>query len=187
MALPFLCSVPCSLSGPRRLARTFCTIRQDPRADAVLSPMGEIFGRARHWSFKQIHVLGRPVAEVKKEAQAQFGITARHFNGIRFDLDQAVAGWSGTMQYRIQQLKDAIDGTIVRIAVLGRQMEKAKAEKRRASLKFKQVGKKQRLDRLRGKLAIAEREFAAGQPRIYFGGHGLLQNMGIDKALSHEG
>ena len=163
------------------MTRTFCTIIQDPTADAVLSPVGEIFGRARHWSFKQIHVLGRPVAAVKKEAQARFGITARHFNGLRFDLDQAVHGWSGTVQYRIQQLKDAIEGTAKRIETLGRQMAKARTDKRRAKLKFKQVAKKQRLDRLKGKLTVAEAELAAGQPRICFGGRELLRDRGVDQ------
>ncbi|MDO9713971.1 hypothetical protein, partial [Paracraurococcus lichenis] len=54
-------------------------------------------------------------------------------------------------------------------------MDKAKTEKRRETLHFKQVGKKQRLDVLRGRLAVAERELAEGRPRICFGGRELLR------------
>ena len=50
----------------------------------------------RHWAFKQRYVLrGRPVKDVKREAIARFGVSARRFNGIRFDLDQAVTAWRG--------------------------------------------------------------------------------------------
>jgi hypothetical protein len=114
------------------------------------------------------------VAEVKKDALPRFGITARQFNGVRFDLDQAVNGWRGTARYRVQNLKDAVEATVERIPVLGRQMDKARTEKRRASLRFKQVGKKFRLDRLKGRLSVVEAELAAGKPRVCFGGRDLL-------------
>lgn len=162
------------------MSRTFCTVIEDPAANAVLWPYGEITARARHWVFKQIHVLGRRVAGVKTEALLKFGITARQFNGIRFELDQAVNGWRGTMEYRIQQLNDAIEATEERIARFDRQIEKAKTERRRARLRFQQVGKKQRLDVLRGRLAVEKRELAEGRPQICFGGRELLRDGAID-------
>ncbi len=157
------------------MSRTFCTVIADPHADSLLAPYGELMARVRHWSFKQIHVLGREVAGVKKDAQLRFGVTARQFNGVRFDLDQAVNGWKGTLAFRIQNLKDSIEATVERIEKLGRRMEKARTEKTRKSLHFEQVGKKQRLDVLRGELSVAERELAAGKPRVCFGGRSALR------------
>ena len=162
------------------MTRSFCTVIDDPAADSVLWPYGEVMARARHWCFKQICVLGRRVAEVKAEALRKFGITARQFNGIRFELDQAVKGWRGTLEFRIRGLKDSIEATSERIARLERQMDKAGTERRRASLRFRQVGKKQRLDVLRGRLAVAERELAAGRPEVCFGGRALLRDGAID-------
>ncbi len=158
------------------MSRTFCTVISDPHADSLLAPYGELMARMRHWSFKEIHVLGREVADVKKEAQLRFGVTARQFNGVRFDLDQAVNGWKGTLVFRIQTLKDSIEATVDRIAALGRRMEKARTGKKRASLHFRQVGKKQRLDVLRGELSVAERELAEGKPRVCFGGRTVLRD-----------
>ncbi len=102
------------------MTRTFCAVLDGPGVDALLAPVGEIFAKARHWAYREIHVRKRPVAEVKKEAQALFGITARQFNGVRFDLDQAVNGWKGTAEHRVQSLKDAIEATGEKIAALGR-------------------------------------------------------------------
>jgi hypothetical protein len=163
------------------VTRTFCAVIEDKQAHAVLWPYGETMASARHWSYKQIHVLGRVVAEVKKEAQRKFGLTARQFNGVRFDLDQAVNAWEGTAKFQVQNLKDAIEATVERIAVFERQMVKAKTEKRRASLKFKQVGKKQRLDVLRGRLSVVQRELVEGRSRICFGGRTLLRDGKTDE------
>ena len=84
--------------------------------------------------------------------------------------------WTGNQKFTVQRLKDSIEATEKRIETLGRQMSKAKTEKRAASCKFKQVGKKQRLDVLRGKLRVAEAELAAGKPKICFGGRKDLRD-----------
>ena len=163
------------------MSRTFCTVIDDERANAVLHPYGETMAAARHWSFKQIHVLGHDVAAVKKEALRKFGLTARQFNGVRYDLDQAVNASEGTAKFQVRNLKDSIEATVERIAALERQMENAKTDKRRESLKFKQIGKKRRLDVLRGRLSVAEKELADGRPRICFGGRDLLRDGNVDE------
>ena len=58
------------------MIRTFTTVIKDPAADAVLAPYGEVMGRARHWCFKQMHVLGVRATYVKFDAMRKFGITA---------------------------------------------------------------------------------------------------------------
>ena len=166
---------------------TFCTVIRDLQADAVLTLVGAEFAKVRHWAFKQIHVLKREVKDVKRESQVKFGITARHFNGIRYELDQAVNAWSGGLEYRIQTLQDSIEKTQEKIAAWTKklaQLERliesglvktARYEKRAASLKHKLPGKKQRLDILKGRISVCQRELAAGRPRICFGGRDLLR------------
>ncbi|URD38171.1 hypothetical protein M6G65_06820 [Methylobacterium tardum] len=162
------------------MTRTFCTVVLDPAADAVLAPVGELFARARHWCYREIHLRGRSVASVKKDALPRFGITARQFNGIRFELDQAVNAWRGTARYRVQFLKDAIEATRERIEALGRKLVVASTAKRQASLRLKQVGKKQRLDRLRGRLLRAKADLASSTPKVCFGGRELLRRSHAD-------
>jgi hypothetical protein len=145
-------------------------VKSGANADAVLVPYGELWTRIRHWSFKQIHVMQRPTADVKREALHRFHITARQFNGIRVDLDQAVNSARGTEAFTVQRLKDFIEATEGKIAVLGRRMDKAKTERARASAKFRQVGKKQRLDVLRGQLRLAEKNVSRTLPAVCFGG-----------------
>jgi hypothetical protein len=125
-------------------------------------------------------VLERSVTEVKKAAQRKFGITARQFNGVHFDLDQAVNAWRGTAEFQVQHLKASIEATIEQISALNRGMDKAKTERRRASLKFRKVGKKPRLDVLRGRLSVTENALVAGKPRICFGGGELLRHGDVE-------
>ncbi|WP_176849896.1 hypothetical protein [Belnapia rosea] len=52
---------------------------------------------------------------------------------MRFDLDHAVEGWRGTVEFRIQTLQGAIEGTELRIATLGRKIDQAKTERGRTA------------------------------------------------------
>ena len=61
------------------MTRTFCAVIGDVETDRVLSQCGELCAKARHWSFKQVHVPGRPVSDVKREAMRRFGLAARQF------------------------------------------------------------------------------------------------------------
>ncbi len=78
-------------------------------------------------------VRGHKTKDVKREALARFGITARHFNGIRF---QAVQAWKGSVRYRISQVPDRIEAVEGRIERLGHQIEAAKTEAHRAKLRL---------------------------------------------------
>lgn len=160
--------------------RTFCTTISDPGADAPLSPFGEVFGRATRWAFREIHIRGRAVAAVKREAQARFGITARIFNGVRFDLDQAVGAWRGTVEQRISMLSDRIDRLDQQLAAIRRRLVDPKPRRpltprRRDQLLFRLHRKGRHLAACRDRKTAAEAELKAGVPRICFGGRGLLR------------
>ncbi len=109
------------------MSTTFCTIIRDPEAASVLWSYGAVMAKARHWSFKQIHVLGRETNVVKSEAIVKFGITARQFNGVRFELDQAVNAWKCGLEYRIQSLRESIDKTQDKVKVLSKKLQDTEA------------------------------------------------------------
>jgi len=160
---------------------TFCTTIRDSQADAKLDPLGELFAEARHWSFVQLYVQRRELKDVKADAIRRFGITARHFNGIRFDLDQAVAAERGMSAFLVTQRQDAIRSLGERIERETKRIPELQAVERikaAASLKFKSVGRKQRLDRLKGGLsALQQRAEKAthGVPAICCGGRPVLR------------
>ncbi len=152
--------------------RTFCTVLRhvDPIGDAMLRTQGGVLARLRHWAFREIHCRKVSVADAKRDALLRFGVTGRMFNGVRFDLDQAVNSWRKGLAWRIGNIKDQIEATQERIASLLRQFAKAETKSRRKAKKSAVRLKRRRLDVLRGRLAVAERELAAGRPRVCFGG-----------------
>ncbi len=153
--------------------RTFCTVLRhvDPLGDAMLRAQGGVFARLRHWAFREIHCRKVPVADAKRDALLRFGVTGRMFNGVRFDLDQAVNGWRKGLEWRVGNIKDQIEATQERIASLLRQFAKAETKSRRKAKKSAVRLKRRRLDVLQAVAwHVAERELAAGRPRVCFGG-----------------
>jgi chromosome segregation ATPase len=161
--------------------RTFCTEIRDVGADALLSPYGEVFGQASRWAFREIRSKGRPIAAVKKEAQRRFGLTARQFNGLRFDLDQAVGAWRGTLEHRISLLSDRAEKIQEKIVAIQRRLsdpnpKRPLTRRRRERLEFKLHQKRRHLQTCRDRKTVAEAELKAGRPRICFGGRALLRD-----------
>ncbi len=157
--------------------RTFCTVLRhvDPIGDAMLRAQGGVFARLRHWAFREIHCRKVPVADAKRDALTRFGVTGRMFNGVRFDLDQAVNGWRKGLEWRIGNIKDQIEATQERIASLLRQFAKAETKGKRKAKKSAVRLKRRRLDVLKSRLEVAERQLAAGRPRVCFGGDADLR------------
>lgn len=165
---------------------TFCTTICDSQADAKLDPLGALFAEARHWSFVQLYVQRRELKDVKADAIRRFGITARHFNGIRFDLDQAIAAERGGTAFLVTQREDSIRSLGERIERETRRILELQALERikaADSLKFKSVSRKQRLDRLKGGLPTLQRRAEKakhGVPAICFGGRSSLREAQAD-------
>ena len=83
----------------------------------ALLQTGNILASARHTLFKRWKINpcrnmaqseDNNLASIKKAICAEFGISSKQFNGLRFDVEQAVNTWSGTLTYRIQNLIDRI-------------------------------------------------------------------------------
>lgn len=162
---------------------TFCATIRDPLADEKLNAMGGLFADVRHWTFVQLHVHRCELKDVKADAIRRFGITARHFNGIRFDLDQMVAAERGVSAFLVMQREEAIRSLSQRVArEVKRVPELIEGGRDRAasSLKFSMVGRKQRLDRLKGGLAALQARADRAVPAICFGGRQGLREAQTD-------
>jgi IS605 OrfB family transposase len=78
------------------------------RADQhdILLCMGKTFASARGVLFKLYKIDQHPLGECKRQIASGFNLSSRQFNGVRFDVDQICNTWSGTLDYRINFLKD---------------------------------------------------------------------------------
>jgi IS605 OrfB family transposase len=162
------------------MTRTFCTVIRDTDAEAVLGPWACHMAAVRHWAFKERYVRGRPLKDVKREAIARFDISARQFNGVRFDLDQAVNAWRGQIDHRVKDLADQVKhaGTAVR-----RLERKLTAERRKndpsrrkiRSIKFRLHQKKRLHAKLQARLDAARAEARRSVPNVCFGGRGPMR------------
>jgi IS605 OrfB family transposase len=166
--------------------RTLCTLIKDPAADTVLAPYAELLSHARHWAFKEIHILHRPVAEVKKEAIVNFGLTARQFNGLNTQLEQAVESWREGLKFQIANLGERLKALPKTIAILEKKIAKERKLGPAASQHkidrcwFTIHQKKRHLASCQNRLANLLLELA-GRPRICFGGRKLLRGGQIEE------
>lgn len=134
----------------------------------------------RHWAFKQQYVRGRPVKDVKRDGIARFGVSARQFNGIRFDLDQAVNSWRGQIDHRVKDLADQLKHAGKAVTRLERKLqdERRKTDPSRRKIRNVQFGlhqKKRRQATLQARLDAARAEARRSVPKICFGGRGKLR------------
>lgn len=155
------------------MKRTFCTTIRDVAAYATLDRWAELNARALPWIFRECWIRGVPLATVKRAAIVRFAITARQFNGLRFDLDQQVAAWRGGLGWRRERLKDQIAATAAAVGRLEARLATA-APRRRARLHFELHQKRRRRRLLEDRLAGVARDLAAA-PRLCFGGRDLLR------------
>jgi IS605 OrfB family transposase len=166
--------------------RTLCTLIKDPAADTVLAPYAELLSQARHWAFKEIHLLHRSVAEVKKEVIVNFGLTARQFNGLNVQLEQTVECWREGLKYQIANVAERIKALPKTIAILEKKIAKEQKLGPEASHRkidrwwFSIHQKKRHLAACESRVDKLLVELA-GPPRICFGGRKLLKSGQIEE------
>ena len=162
------------------MTRTFCTVIRDADAEEVLGPWAWHTASLRHWAFKQRYVRARPVKDVKRDAIARFGVSARQFNGIRFDLDQAVNAWRGQIDHRVKDLADHVKHAGKAVSRLERKLQ---AERRKKDMSWRKIRnvrfrlhqKKRRHATLQDRLETARAEARRSIPKVCFGGRGTLR------------
>ena len=140
----------------------------------------------RHWAFKEIHILHRAVAEVKKEVIVNFGLTARQFNGLNVQLDQAVECWREGLKFQVANLDERIKALPKTIAILEKKIAKEQKLGPEASHRkidrwwFSIHQKKRHLAACESRVDNLLVELA-GPPRICFGGRKLLKSGQIEE------
>jgi len=101
--------------------QTFCSVIVDERAEAILAPYAALMTQAEGWQFRRMYGWGQKKLDVRKAAQAHFGLTKRQATSNEFALKQKVSAWEGGLDFCLIQLAARIDALTDRCANLARQ------------------------------------------------------------------
>lgn len=158
---------------------TFHTRLKDlsPEEEKLLSDYAALMNRAERTLFALHQRTGKPSAAFKKELMARFGLTARQFNAIRYELEGKIRARKEIRKERIKNLQNQIRATEKAIAETEEALRKAKEKgdrNRIRALRGKLIGKKRRLDILRTKLQNLQVEEERGKVSLCFGGRKLF-------------
>ena len=165
---------------------TFQTKIRDEGVYPVLDAIAALFGRRMRRLFVDLYVRGRKLSECKKLYIARYGLTARQFNAIAYELKGKVRAAEEARKHRIEVLRDQVTTTEKAIRRLQKEDKalasgKGKIAKlnsheravRRWRVRFRLHQKKRRLAMLRARLE-AERRYQ-GPPSICFGSRKLFR------------
>jgi hypothetical protein len=75
---------------------------------SILGDIGDSYGHIKRSLFKDSVRFGNPPISFKNEYLRKFGITARQFNAIRFDLDGNIRSAAEVLNRRIENLEDKV-------------------------------------------------------------------------------
>ena len=75
---------------------------------SILGDVGDSYGHIKRSLFKDSVRFGNPPISFKNEYLRKFGITARQFNAIRFDLDGNIRSAAEVLNHRIENLEDKV-------------------------------------------------------------------------------
>ena len=147
------------------------------------SDMGDVYGRVKRTLFRDMISTGTPSASFKNTYLKRFGITARQFNAIRYDLEGNIESYREGLAFRIRDLTDRI--TSVKKWVKSKETQVRKVRKD-TSLSNHQRGKllqpllftlhhkKRRLHAIEEKLASLQKDRDNGTIRLCFGSRTLF-------------
>jgi len=164
----------------------------------ALDAMGDTYGHIKRTLFKDSMRFQRPPITFKNDYLKRFGITARQFNAVRYDLD-------GNISSAVEVLKQRIDALEHRIKSVSRWLKKmnkkvsdtrkdatlARSDKAAfiKELRFQIHQKKRKYGALNTKLVALTADLAGGRIRICFGSKKLFHaqfNLFKNGYASHE-
>ncbi len=159
---------------------TFQTRIRDERVYPLLDAMAALFGRLMRRLFVDLYVRGRKISECKRLYIARYGVTARFFNALAYELKGRVKAAGEARGQRMATLQDHIAATEKAIRHLqkedralasgkGKAADLAPHERaeRRWRVRFRLHQKKRRLAMLRARLEAEQAH--QGPPSICFG------------------
>ncbi len=156
-----------------------------PEEEKLLSDYAALMSRAERSLFALHQRTGRAPDSFKKEFSARFGLTARQFNAIRYDLEGKIRAQKEIRKERIRGLQAQIKATERAVEETEEALKRAKekgSQQRVRSPKLspigltrgKLIGKKRRLDILKTKLQNLQLEEEKGRVSLCFGGRKLF-------------
>ena len=171
---------------------TKCTLYE------ALDAMGILYGRIKRSLFKDSVSAGLKPASFKNAYLRKYGITARQFNAICYDLDGNISSAVEVLKLRIATLEDKIKS--VRKWVKSKEAKGRKIEKDQSvsvaerngqlhDLRFAVHHKRRKLQALELKLARLKDDYKNGRVRICFGSKDLFHkqfNLDENGYVSHE-
>ena len=149
----------------------------------ALDAMGDRYGHIKRSLFKDSIRSGRKPVTFKNVYLVKYGITARQFNAIRYDLDGNISSAALTLKHRIDKLENKIKSagkwikTKEKYIADVRKDEKLFEYEKTASIKslrFAVHNKKRKLHASEGKRAKLKDDLSKGRMRICFGSKKLF-------------
>jgi hypothetical protein len=150
---------------------------------AFLSETADLYNRIKRTLHGGALSTGKPLASFKNAYLKRFGITARQFNAVRFDLEGNLESAKEVQGLRIQALSERIRSVRKWLKSKDAQIRKIRRDKnlsrnekkdRIGSLHFRIHQKKRKLHALSQKLSCLEKDRQEGRIRICFGSKALF-------------
>jgi IS605 OrfB family transposase len=150
----------------------------------ILDDMGFLYGRIKRTLFKDSVRFGKNTASFKNDYLKKYGITARQFNAIRYDLDGDMRSATEALRLRIAEIQDRIKSSKRRIkskesktASLAKNIALPASNRNNQinEIHFKLHHMKRRLHTLEQKLDSLADDLKNGRVRICFGSKGLFR------------
>lgn len=141
---------------------------------SALDAIGELCGEVERHLFVDLYIHRRNLTELKKEYLVRFGITARQFNAVNFNLSGKVQAALESQKIQLISVRGQVAGLEKAVKELERKISK-KDMKSRERFRFNLHQKKRRLRKVQEKLSRLEAEIKQGVPRICFGSRRLFE------------
>ncbi len=164
----------------------------------VLDDLGDSYGHIKRSLLKDIIRSGKKPITFKNEDLLMYGITARQFNAIRYDLDGNISSAVEVLKLRIANLEDKIKsvkkwlksrGAKIRWVEEDAEISSSERDRQIHNIRFSIHHKKRKLYTLELKLASLKDDLKHGRVRICFGSKTLFRrqfNLNENDYVSHD-
>ncbi len=183
-------------------AHTFFRDRAYPETNHtlydVLDDMGALYGRITRALFRDSARSGLKPASFKNDYLKKYGITARQFNAIRYDLDGTIRSAVEILNRRIAEMEEKITSASKWVKSKEARIRKVQKDRKLSepgkealvhSLRFAIHNKKRKLQMLELTLARLKEDQTNGRICMCFGSRSLFRkqfNLGGNGYVSHE-
>ena len=141
---------------------------------SLLNETSAVFAGAEHQLFVEQYLAEINLNRCKKSYLSAYGLTARQFNAVAFNLKGKVEAARESQAYHIANLQETTRSLEKYLKVLEKKLKEAKKDSEKQKIRFGLHQKKRRLHALRRRLAALEADRKAGKVCLCFGGKKLF-------------